>query len=147
MNDRRKKGVIAILPVLLLMSVFDKAPQASELSAEDDGRALYQEKCGNCHGKKGEGFRRVYPPIRNSRYLRESLPDLPCVIRNGLEGEIMVAGRAFNQQMPGDPVITGQEMGLIIGFMLKEWGHRLPELEVEKWLERCPAQQKMEHRQ
>ena len=111
---------------------------AADGSLNDDGRMLYGEKCGNCHGKRGEGFRRVYPPIRNSRYLGAQLSQLPCIIRDGLQGEITVGNRTFNQVMPGDPRITGEEIDLIIGFMLEEWGHRPLALEVDIWLELCP---------
>lgn len=147
MNDRLA-GVLQIVFVVLLVGL--SAPivlSAGQDNGEDDGRILFREKCGNCHGQKGEGFRRVYPPIRNSRYLGEQLPQLPCIIRNGLQGEITVANRVFNQAMPGDPRMTEEEMALIISFMLNEWGHKMPVLEVDTWLGRCSGQEERENRQ
>ena len=147
MNDLLTGFRMPALAALLLMLSFPLALMAGDDSDGNDGRILFQEKCGNCHGPKGEGFRRVYPPIRNSRYLGEQLPQLPCIIRDGLSGEITVAGRVFNQAMPGDSRITDEEITLIIDFMLEEWGHKPLALDVGKWMELCPGPSERENRQ
>lgn len=147
MNDLLTGFRMSALAALLVILSFPAALPAGDDSDGSDGRILFQEKCGNCHGWKGEGFRRVYPPIRNSRYLGEQLPQLPCIIRDGLSGEMTVAGRVFNQAMPGDSRITAEEISLIIGFMLEEWGHTPQDLDVGGWLELCPGPSERVNRQ
>lgn len=136
MRIERMVVVIALLsaPFLLWLVL---SPARGTAAQAVVGQELYRQKCGNCHGQEGEGFLRVYPPIRNSRFLGPELHRLPCLMRYGISGELQVGTLTFNQNMPGDPRLSGVEMTRIIDYMLHQWGHPERELLVEDWLADC----------
>lgn len=109
----------------------------SPVIANDLGRQLYETHCGNCHGLQGEGFRKLYPPINETLYLGENLQVLPCIIRNGLHGEIKVGAQVFNQVMPGNTTLSPDQIRHIIRYMQQTWDHNGSELKVEEWLTNC----------
>lgn len=106
-------------------------------AAEGDGKALFIEHCSSCHGAAGEGFRSLYPPLVGSRFLADELERLPCIIRHGLRGEIVVDGRTFNQVMPGNPRLSADDISRIISHLQSIWGEGNREIEVEMWLQKC----------
>lgn len=65
----------------------------------------------------------LYPPIQKSRFLRDELPKLPCIIRNGLKGKIEVEGKVFNQIMPPNEHLSVEQISEIISYMQDVWRH------------------------
>ena len=142
MNKRCIVLCMAVWMALVLSGVSGSDSYAAESEEYQAGEQLYRQKCGNCHGQKGEGFLRVYPPIRNSRFLRGDLPELPCIMRDGLSGEITVGNRVFNQVMPGDEKLSEEEITLITDYMLEQWRHPKDNLRIGEWLKQCPGPKK-----
>lgn len=124
--------VVSIFILLSISSVYSFAEQSS-------GEQLYTANCAKCHGREGEGFLRLYPPIHDSRYLKEEVSNLPCIIRNGLRGEITVGDTTFNQVMPAIDRLSPEQMSQIITFLQQKWSHPVTELNVNKWLEECSS--------
>lgn len=93
--------------------------------------------CAKCHGREGEGFLKLYPPIHNSRFLKSNLSQLPCIMRYGLRGKITVEGTEFNQIMPGNERLSPDDMRHIISSLQKRWNHPVSELSVKEWLNNC----------
>lgn len=87
------------------------------------GEVLYAKHCSNCHQKEGQGLARLYPPLENSPYLRDSLQRAICIVRYGMRGEITVNGVVFNQPMPGVPTLTDLEVAEILTFVGNSWGN------------------------
>ncbi|TKB06478.1 c-type cytochrome [Desulforhopalus sp. IMCC35007] len=128
--------LMALLSLVTILTCSTLTWSAEPLSPEQ----LYTANCARCHGHEGEGFLKVYPPIHNSRFLKEDVSHLPCIIRNGLRGEITVGDTTFNQIMPAMTRVTTEEMTAIIGFMQQKWNHPTTELQVEQWLSQCNSQ-------
>lgn len=134
------KRVAVALPVVVAALVW----MAGGLAAAEtvpatagSGSALFAEHCSSCHGAAGEGFRSLYPPLSRSRILADEPEVLPCLIRYGLRGEIVVDGRVFNQVMPGNPRLSTGDIARIISHMQALWGDENRAIEVETWLEDC----------
>ena len=90
----------------------------------NEGKRLYNLHCSNCHQKDGEGLARLYPPLKNSDYLRENLVKVICGIKFGQSGEIMVNGILYNQPMPENPRLTNLEIAEIATYIYSRWGQR-----------------------
>lgn len=134
------RRVAAALPVVVAALFWTAGgPAAAEMrpAATGSGSALFAEHCSSCHGATGEGFRSLYPPLSRSRILADEPEVLPCIIRYGLRGEIVVDGRVFNQVMPGNPRLSADEIAGIISHMQALWGDENRAIEVETWLEDC----------
>jgi mono/diheme cytochrome c family protein len=134
------RRVAVALPVVVAALVWTAGGVAAAETAPEtagSGSALFAEHCSSCHGAAGEGFRSLYPPLSRSRVLADEPEVLPCIIRHGLRGEIVVDGRVFNQIMPGNPRLSAGDIARIISHMQALWGDENRVIEVETWLEDC----------
>lgn len=106
------------------------------------GERAYVSYCQSCHGTEGEGFKGIIPPLANTDYVDEHVADLPCMIVNGIKGEIVVNGITYNQPMAGvgkDELSAAQIQGLI-KYIQTSWGNNGKTLtfgEVADALEEC----------
>ena len=88
-------------------------------SNRDYGSELYTKHCANCHGIQGQGLQDLYPPLKGADYLIENQEDLSCLILYGIEGDIVVNGRSFNEKMPSIPHLSHVDLTNIINHISK----------------------------
>lgn len=92
---------------------------------QNEGAQLYQTHCASCHGEQGQGLRRLIPPVAASDYLAPHRADLPCLIRNGQKGPVVVNGIEYNQVMPGHKQdLTDAEITNLLNFVQQSWGNQ-----------------------
>lgn len=102
---------------------------------------MYLKHCSNCHQKDGAGLGRLYPPIAGSDFVKGRRPEVICLIRNGMEGEIIVNGDMYNMAMPPNPALTDLEIAEIATYIFNSWGHKEGLIDVKAvspLLEKCP---------
>ncbi len=105
-----------------------------------EGKSLYKIHCENCHMENGEGLVGLIPPLAGADFLDKKWRDLPCILRNGLESEITVNGKIYQEKMPAMPLLTEFEMTNILNYIGRTWGNNLTVWTVEEVranLERC----------
>lgn len=89
-----------------------------------NGHKLYVTHCQNCHGAKGEGLGRLYPPLTDSEYLEQHRQQLPAVLRHGMSGEITVQGVLFDTEMPPNPQLTNLDIAYILTYVTNTFGNK-----------------------
>lgn len=87
------------------------------------GKALFTQHCANCHFDTGKGLGVLIPPLANSDWLKNNQNQLACIIRNGLEGEIVVNDTTYNQVMPGNINLTEFQITNLINYINHAWGN------------------------
>lgn len=87
------------------------------------GYELYLTYCSSCHLERGQGLRGLFPTLAGSDYLRDHQEDLACIIKYGMEGEIVVNGRKFNQKMIGFKELSDFEVTNIMNYINHSWGN------------------------
>lgn len=103
------------------------------------GKELYTTYCIACHQASGEGLAALYPPLAKSDYLLADLPRAACGIKNGLQTEIVVNGKKYNQMMPPNN-LTPLEIAEVLTYITNSWGNDAgisSSTEVTVWLENC----------
>ena len=88
----------------------------------------------------GTGLVDVIPPILSSDYLTNFSHTLPCLIKKGIKGHIMVNGKTYNTEMPGSPRLTEFEITNVINYINTAWGNNNPitkHASVRKALSKC----------
>jgi len=108
----------------VLIALLSACQSADELKTEQyysEGYQLYTTQCANCHQPDGKGLVDLYPPIQGSTYIRRK-NELICIIKNGLSGEIKVAGKNYNRPMPANPKLTDIEIAEITTYITNTWG-------------------------
>lgn len=147
-NSSPKKSIsihyIWPVAVLLLLFVF-----RSVLGDRGNtvGEKIYQNYCSSCHGKAGEGFGEMVPPLAEADYIQKYTEKLPCIILYGQEGEISVNGKSYNQPMVGVgfdelglPRLSPTQIQQLINFIQSSWGNTgtpVSRQQVTDWLESC----------
>ncbi|MBG8553892.1 c-type cytochrome [Hymenobacter guriensis] len=90
---------------------------------QNEGARLYQSHCASCHGEQGEGLRRLIPPVAASDYVTRHRATLPCLVRKGQRGPVVVNGVEYNQVMPGHPDLTDSQIANLLNFVQQNWGN------------------------
>lgn len=88
-----------------------------------NGQKLYAQHCQNCHGQKGEGLGKLYPPLTDANYLDENRSLLSCIVRYGMQGEIEVNGEKYNDIMPANPDLTETDIAYILTYVTTYFGN------------------------
>jgi len=112
----KSKILIAICVVLFLFF-------SCENEEFKQGYDLFLTYCSSCHLERGQGLRGLYPALANSDYLKEHQADIACIIKYGMEGEIVVNGKKFNQKMIGFKDLSDFEITNIINYINHSWGN------------------------
>lgn len=126
----KKYGILLIAVGVLIGIIY--LSRFSSVARSQRGKELYTQHCSNCHGTAGEGLRKLIPPLAGSDYVNQHLEDLPCIIRYGIKGEIIVNGQTFDQPMNGIPMLETDDIKNIMDYMIQEW---------------YPEQKKMSHKE
>ncbi|MEM9991173.1 MAG: cytochrome c [Bacteroidota bacterium] len=106
----------------------------------EHGEVLYRNFCSNCHMDDGTGLIGVIPPLAGADYLAKHQDQLACIIRHGLEGEIVVNGKTYKEPMPGIKKLPEAEIANIINYINTAWGNDLPYMtytQVQAQLKTC----------
>ncbi len=91
-----------------------------------EGEVLYQQHCANCHQADGSGLGRLYPPLAKSDFINKDPQAVLCLIKYGIEGEMVVNGVTYNKPMPGIPSLTELEIAEIVTYINNSWGNAHP---------------------
>lgn len=98
-------------------------PTSCERNPYKQGKLLYENFCQNCHQENGEALLGLIPPLKNSDYLREHQTDIPCIVRHGLKGEIIVNNLPYDHEMPANPTFSEIEIANVINYINNAWGN------------------------
>ena len=91
------------------------------------GETVYNSNCASCHQQTGAGVPGAFPPIAGhapelalAEGGREYLANL---LLYGLQGEIQVAGEAYNGVMPAWAQFSDDELASTLNYVLSSWGN------------------------
>ncbi|MBR9997798.1 MAG: cytochrome c [Cyclobacteriaceae bacterium] len=124
----------AACPILISIFLYRCGPgEGNRQNREDyikynqylvEGKRLYLLHCSNCHQENGKGLGRLYPPLKDSDYLKnmDNLYKVVCSIKYGQSEVIIVNGISYNQPMPANPWLTDLEIAEIITYVYSTWG-------------------------
>jgi mono/diheme cytochrome c family protein len=88
------------------------------------GRDVYQSKCQNCHGVKGEGLQSLIPPLTDSLYLKANKAKLACSIKYGVKGKLNMAQKQFDGEMPAND-LTGIQLAEVLTYITNSFNNKL----------------------
>jgi len=94
------------------------------------GEAIYSARCAACHQANGQGLENVFPPLVASDWLVRD-PETPIrILLLGIQGEIEVKGKVYNNVMPAfGTTLTDEEIAAVLTYVRNEWGNEAPEIE------------------
>ena len=90
----------------------------------NEGAVLYQKHCANCHMDDGSGLEALYPPLAAADLLKSLDIRAACVIRNGLQGRIVVNGIEYETGMAAIKQLSDVELTNILNYIHNAWGNK-----------------------
>lgn len=90
----------------------------------NQGEKLYKKHCSNCHQPSGTGLGLVYPPLNKSDFMENNFEQVLCLMKYGIEGEVIVNGKNYVQPMPGVESLTNLEIAEIATYIYNSWEHK-----------------------
>ncbi|MBC7384145.1 MAG: cytochrome c [Bacteroidia bacterium] len=105
--------------MLVVVSCSDA--QLGSLEQLAKGASLYHTNCSNCHQKDGSGLEGLIPPLAATDYLPANKNDLPCIIQNGLSGDIIVNGKKYKLAMPANKSLSNKDIANITAYIYKKF--------------------------
>ena len=107
-------------PVLFLITLFFLR-QFLQNPNRSAGAHLYRQHCQNCHMEEGQGLQKLIPPLQSSSYLVDFSTTIPCLIRNGIQGPMVVNGIRYDHPMPANPQLSDEDIYQLMRFMYGQW--------------------------
>lgn len=125
------------LLALFVVSVFLLAPGVAAqdtLDVEDpvvqrliaEGRVVYDANCVGCHQADGRGVVGVFPPLVDNDNVDDA-DYVEMVVRDGLEGELIVAGTTYDGAMPAFSALDDDQVEAVAAFVQQGFDLAAPE--------------------
>ena len=86
------------------------------------GRILYTTYCATCHQGDGKGDKNRYPPLVDSEWVTGDEDRLLDIVLNGLQGEIEVNGKLYDELMPANNHLDDNAIASIVTYVRKRFG-------------------------
>ena len=100
-------------------------PQAIVKKLIHQGNTLFKNSCQACHQANGEGLPGVFPPLKDSEWVKGDPDHLIKIILLGLQGPIVVKGDTYNGVMPGyGSSWTDQKIAAVATWVRQAWGNK-----------------------
>lgn len=68
--------------------------------------------------EQGQGLGELIPPVANADYVLENKDLLACIIRNGIEGKMLVNGVEYEGEMEGNLRLSDVEINNLVHYIL-----------------------------
>lgn len=138
MKRNNRRILLQILIPLLFIAIVIIVYTYSGKMKIDQGKRVYEKHCANCHGNKGEGLKKLIPPLTDTAYLKTD--QLVCIIKFGISGPLNVKNSNYEGIMPSNNQIENDEIVAVINYIYQEINNinkstNLPE--VNSMLARC----------
>jgi len=89
----------------------------------DPGKTKFETYCAGCHLNEGPFMMGEAPPLAGSAWIAGTERRAIRIVLHGLHGKIEVAGKTYNQEMPGfAPVLTDAEIASLLSYARKKFG-------------------------
>ena len=85
------------------------------------GRRLFTI-CAACHQPTGRGLPNLFPPLAGSDFLNADKNRAIQIVINGRQGEVIVNGTKFNNNMPGFP-LADQDVANVLTYVYNSFGN------------------------
>jgi mono/diheme cytochrome c family protein len=86
------------------------------------GRRLFTSICAACHQPTGLGRPNMFPPLAGSDFLNADKNRAIQIVIHGRQGEVVVNGMKFNNNMPSFP-LGDQDIANVLTFVYNSFGN------------------------
>jgi len=96
------------------------ATKSRKISA---GEIVYRQYCFSCHQLNGEGVKGMYPPLGDTEWVNGDKQILIELILNGQQGEQIIKGEKYTEEMPKADYLTNKEIADVLTYIRSHFGN------------------------
>lgn len=140
-------SLIALVGIVLSVGGCSSESKKAKRQQFARGQILYERHCQRCHKKDGEGFKELYPPLNQADYMENNEDLVACIIKYGMNGRVMVNGKAYNLKMTGNKGLSDHDITQIMTYIYNAWDNDRSKFEVQavkQALSSCDSMVRME---
>ena len=120
-EDKKKFGTINLMSMQLRQNLpHFKTPDPEKDNLQinrSPQAAVYNQYCSACHQSNGLGDGARFPPLAGTDWVNGDKSRLIEVVLLGLDGEIEVNGRSYNNVMPKHDFLSDKEVSEVLTFI------------------------------
>ena len=95
---------------------------AKNPASASDGAVIYLANCSSCHQPNGQGVGGAFPPLAGNPVVTGNPTAVIAIVRNGLDGRIVVNGQAYSGIMPRwNGVLSDEQIAAVITYIRSSW--------------------------
>jgi mono/diheme cytochrome c family protein len=95
---------------------------ANNPASASDGATVYLTNCSSCHQSNGQGLANAFPPLAGNPLVTGNPVAVIAIVRNGLEGRVVVHGVAYSGIMPAwKGQISNEQIADVITYIRSAW--------------------------
>jgi mono/diheme cytochrome c family protein len=137
-NNSMKAYIVApfLMLMIFVLSSFFSVRQDTARASIERGKKVYEKTCLACHQANGSGVPGMNPPLKKTKYILGDKKALIGILQNGLDEEIEINGKYFNNPMPAQAQLTDQEMADVLTYARNSFGNSADPVtvaEVKMW--------------
>ncbi len=83
----------------------------------------------------GEGFKKLYPPLKDSDFLKDNVEQSACLIKFGISGILKVNDLEYNIPMPASTDLTHREIANLLTY-ISSFSDSIPKLIEEDYIKK-----------
>lgn len=124
-SDDQRAKILGYLGTYLGPNPPEPSDTATASAGQDavSGVDVFNNTCIACHQEHGEGKKNEFPPLAGNPDLFLSR-DFPVMVAiNGIDGQIEVGGKKFNNVMPPFDFLSDGEIAAVINYVRSSWGN------------------------
>ena len=95
------------------------------------GGKVYSVYCAACHQRNGQGDSQRFPPLAGSEWVNGDKKKLIAVLLKGLDGQIEVKGKPYNNIMPNHSFLKNEEIAEVLTFIRQSFGNNSPAIDAD----------------
>ncbi|MEP7108351.1 MAG: PQQ-dependent sugar dehydrogenase [Ferruginibacter sp.] len=96
------------------------------------GEQIYRTYCVACHLLDGRGDGTRFPPLDSSEYVFADKGRLIKILLNGLQDEIIVKGKQFNNKMPSHSFLPDNDIALVLTYIRQNFNNKSSAITAEE---------------
>lgn len=112
---------------LLKANLLKGAPDPNKKMSKEEllafGKTVFSSTCQPCHQADGKGLPNVFPPVAQSDYLLKDKERAIATVIKGLQGEVTVNGKKFNNIMPPQ-VLDDVQIAAVLTYVRNSFGNK-----------------------
>jgi mono/diheme cytochrome c family protein len=129
------KRLVAIIAALTFAGCAKSANNSASASATaaavaknpasaSDGATVYLTNCSSCHQSNGQGVAGAFPPLAGNATVTGNPVATIAIVKNGLEGRLVVNGQAYSGIMPAwKKQISDEQIAAVVTYIRSAWNN------------------------